>query len=103
MLVNNPELNNVIDEKLWDAWRHSRNEKDMEWVKRWENLADRQRKYLTPNELERMRQSHFWQTAEDETTEECMNCGLDYHAFYDFPQYCETLPTRLLEKKPSVS
>ena len=88
MLVGNEEMNTVIDEKLWSAWRDARQDCDKEWILRHEAYWNNYKKWLTNDDIERMSKSHHFVQGSDEE-ESCYKCDLDVNDFQREPQYCE--------------
>jgi hypothetical protein len=89
-LVNNPDLDNVIDGKIDDVWRHTRNESDEKWLEREKRYCENLRAHLSSEEKQRMEKSHRWSWSDNpDRDSECIVCGLSEHGMYIKPQYCD--------------
>ncbi len=88
-LINLPEFNEIIEEKLTENWRESRNEVYREHNQKREEYCKRLKASLTKEEKERMEKSHRWRFVNDEE-EECMFCKIDLDDMWRCPQYCLT-------------
>lgn len=87
--LGNHDLDKVIDEKLWDAWRDANAECNQEWIKRHDAYWDNYKKWITPEELTKMAKSHHFQLTSDYGDEEtCYKCLIEIDDFDREPQYC---------------
>jgi len=91
-LIDKPEMNEIIEQKMGDAWFEGSSECTHEWVRRQEIFGKRQKEGLSEEERKRMDKSHIWQDGEYET--ECIKCGLGDNAMFECPQYCLTKEER---------
>ena len=89
MLVGNPEMDKIIDEKLWDTWRDAHQKADTRWIERINKMYIRLKAHMPEEEKQRMEKTHFF-FAGDEDDPECNYCGISSHEMYDWPQYCLT-------------
>lgn len=88
MLVGNPELNGIVEEKMMDMWRDTLWEVQSEWGERLRKYGQNVRKSLSTEQLTAWENSHVWQ-GEDETDSTCALCQEDYRFFYGNPYYCD--------------
>jgi len=88
MHVGKEELNSVIEEKMMDVWRVSRQEKEADYVRYSQEFNARQKASLTKEERERMEKSHHWQDTSEFGDTECSFCKIDERAMFNCPQYC---------------
>lgn len=88
-LVGNPDLNNVIDEKIDDVWRYTRDESDSKWIERERRYCENLKAQLSTEEKEKMEKSHRWSWSDNSDHDsECIVCHLNEHGMYTKPQYC---------------
>lgn len=89
-LIGNPDLDNVVDGKIDDAWREGKNSSDENWVKRQNRYDKNLKAQLSSEEKTKMEKSHCWIEKNDGWEhEECAWCGLDEHSMFNTPQYCD--------------
>lgn len=89
-LVGNPELDNIIDEKIDDAWQYSQNKLNSEWYERERRYFENLKTQLSLEEARRMQKSHAWIQDQDESRDrECTFCGLDEQGMSLKPQFCK--------------
>lgn len=88
MHINNPELDEVIKDKMTDVWRATLQESDSKWGKRWTEIAKSMEK-LSPEEKERMYESHKWIWSEMENDDKCVKCHEALISYQLMPTYCK--------------
>ncbi len=89
-LINNPEFNEIIREKLTDVWHDTENEAYREMNERQKEYERRLNASLTPEEKKRMDNSHLWRFIDSHSEEEgCAICFIDQFTYWHCPQYCE--------------
>jgi len=83
MLIANPEMDKIIEEKLWDTWRDAHAEATKVFVERFNRIAKNLKEGLSEEEKKRMEETHFfWEE------DACHYCGISQYEMYDFPQFC---------------
>lgn len=88
-LVDNPELDSVIDSKIDDAWRYSRDELSTEYSMRERRYCENLKAQLSPGEQKRMEDSHRWSWNDNPDNEStCIVCNLSDHGMFIKPQFC---------------
>lgn len=87
-LTGNSEMNKIIEEKLWDAWRDAHSECDKDWVARTDKQASNLKAH--PEVVAQMMKSHKWQTTDvyGNEPEQCYVCEMDDFEFDHNPQFC---------------
>lgn len=89
MLINKPEMNKIIEEKMMDMWRDARNDATQEYIARQEVYEKNLIANLSEEERQRMAKSHhFTQTSDYGDEEKCYKCDMDTLDFERCPQYC---------------
>jgi len=91
-LIDKPEMNEIIEQKMGDAWFEGRNESSREWVEKQEVIFKRLKEGLPDEIKEAMVKSHIWVDREYES--ECARCGIDDNDVYERPNYCLTKEER---------
>lgn len=93
-LVKNPNLDNIIDEKIDDAWRYARDELNTEWCMRERRYCQNLKGQLSPGEQKRMEESHRWSWSNNpEDENKCIVCELTDHGMFMKPQFCDDKQT----------
>lgn len=88
-LVEKPEMNEIIEQKMGDAFHEGRMEATAESYMRWKKAGERQIAGLLPEERKRLENGHVWGDGAYEGDSECMRCGIDYNDMFEFPQFCD--------------
>ena len=89
-LVGNAELDEIISQKMSDAYFDGENEAIRRNTERWDAFGKIQRERLTKEEKDRMIKTHHFDTdPEWSDADKCVWCELEYDDFQKCPQYCE--------------
>ena len=88
-LINNPEFNEIIEEKLMDVWHDTVNEESKQYSDSWKEYCRRLNASLSRAEKEKMDDSHMWRVINNEGESDCPICHIDEFSFFQCPQYCE--------------
>ena len=88
-LIEKPDLNEIIERKMRDAFYEGQNEESTRWVARLNKISERLKDHMPEEEKERMNKTHFFYAGDDDNPE-CNFCGVSEHEMDIWPQYCLT-------------
>ncbi len=92
VLIDKEEMNEIIKEKMMDMWRDAYSNATKEYVVRINDFNLRQKAGLSKEEEERMNESHFWDTPDEndcDQSQHCLDCGIDEREMFECPQFCK--------------